>query len=77
MTNADAFGALPEDFAVTDLTVVRPTGPQSALDQLVEDYLMACRAKGLSPNTVDNSYGYPLRRIFLPWCADRGVTNLA
>jgi len=59
-----------------DLTVVRPAEP-SALERLVDDYLLACRAKGLSPNTIDNSYGYPLRGILLPWCAERGVNDLA
>lgn len=58
-----------------DLTVVRPAEP-SALERLVDDYLLACRAKGLSPNTIDNSYGYPLRGILLPWCAERGVNDL-
>ena len=53
-----------------------PKPPASTLDQLVEDYLMACRAKGLSPNTVDNSYGYPLRGIFLPWCHDQRIKGL-
>ena len=60
-----------------DLTVVRPSGPPTALEQLVDDYLMACRAKGLAPNTITNSYGYPLRSIFLPWCSDRGIVDLA
>jgi integrase/recombinase XerD len=61
---------------VPDLSVVRPKGP-TALERLVDDYLMACRAKGLSPNTVDNSYGYPLRGIFLPWCADKALNDVA
>ncbi len=51
--------------------------PPTALEQLVDDYLMACRAKGLAPNTITNSYGYPLRSIFLPWCSDRGIVDLA
>jgi integrase/recombinase XerD len=48
-----------------------------ALERLVDDYLMACRARGLAPNTVDNSYGYPLRGVLLPWCARRGISSLA
>lgn len=40
----------------------------SPLHRLVDDYLMACRARGLAPTTVTTSYGYPLRSIFLPWC---------
>jgi site-specific recombinase XerD len=58
-----------------DLTVVRAAKP-SALATLVDDYLMACRAKGLSPNTIDNAYGYPLRKVFVPWCADKGVSDI-
>jgi integrase len=44
---------------------------------LVDDYLMACRARGLSRATITGSYGYPLQRIFLPWCHARGVTEAA
>ena len=58
-----------------DPTVVRPA-PPSPLERLVDDYLMACRAKGLAPTTVENSYGYPLRGILLPWCAERGVAGI-
>jgi integrase/recombinase XerD len=61
--------------AAGDLSVV-PKAKRSALEVLVDDYLMACRAKGLSPSTIDGSYGYPLRGIFLPWCRDRDVSGL-
>lgn len=61
---------------MADLTVVRPAVP-SALERLVDDYLMACRARGLSPNTVETSYGYPLRGVLLPWCAGRGIEDLS
>lgn len=44
---------------------------------LVEDYLAAARARGLSPATLNNSYGYPLRQIFLPWCQRQGISSLA
>ncbi len=47
-----------------DLTVVRPAVP-TALERLVDDYLMACRARGLALTTIENSYGYPLRDILL------------
>jgi integrase len=60
---------------VPSLKVVQPTTP-SELVRLVDDYLMACRARGLSPNTASVSYGYPLRGILLPWCADRGIGEL-
>ena len=59
-----------------ELTVVPPQAP-SALERLVEDYLAACRARGLSPATVNNSYGYPLKRILLPFCGRRGIEEVA
>jgi integrase len=65
----------PEEHRVPDLTLVRP-GPATALTRLVDDYLMSCRARGLAPNTVQVSYGYPLRGVLLPWCADHGVSEL-
>jgi site-specific recombinase XerD len=58
------------------LTVVTPQ-PTPALERLVDDYLSACRARGLSPKTVTFSYGYPLRDVFLPWCAREGITGPA
>ncbi len=54
------------------MTVVDSLHP-SALHRLVDDYLMSCRARGLAKGTIDNSYGYPLRSIFLPWCDDNGI----
>lgn len=58
------------------LKVVKSRSP-SALDRLVDDYLVHCRAAGLSPKTVKFSYGYPLSYVFLPWCAERGITDIA
>src|SRR5215510_14076544 len=49
----------------------------SPLGGLVEDYLAHCRAAGLSPKTIRHAYGYPLRAVFLPWCAERGISELA
>src|SRR5438309_923698 len=66
----------PREHPVPELTVVTPPAP-TALARLVDDYLMSCRARGLAPNTVQVSYGYPLRGVLLPWCADHGVTDLA
>lgn len=59
-----------------ELVVVTPPAP-TALARLVDDYLMSCRARGLAPNTVQVSYGYPLRGVLLPWCAERGIGDLA
>jgi integrase/recombinase XerD len=61
---------------MTKLTVV-PGAAGGALGALVEDYLAACKARGLSPNTLQNSYGYPLRKILLPYCERGGITEPA
>jgi integrase len=58
------------------LKVVEPAG-QSAVERLVEDYLASCRARGLSPRTVREGYGYPLRQVLLPFCAADGVSEPA
>jgi integrase/recombinase XerD len=42
----------------------------------IEDYLAECRARGLRSSTVTRSYGFPLRRVFLPWCRQHGVDRL-
>jgi integrase/recombinase XerD len=54
---------------------VLPSGP-SQLQVLVADFLASCRARGLSSRTVDSGYGYPLRSVFLPWCAEQGITEV-
>lgn len=54
------------------LKVVAPA-QQSPLVRLVDDYLAHCRAGGLSPKTVTQGYGYPLRSVFLPWCTENGL----
>lgn len=47
----------------------------SSLSRLVEDYLADCRARGLSPKTLRDAYGYPLRQVLLPWCQDLGISE--
>lgn len=44
-----------------------------SLQRLVEDYLADCRARGLSPKTLRDAYGYPLQQVFLPWCTEQGL----
>jgi integrase/recombinase XerD len=44
------------------------------LERLVDDYLMSCRARALSPRT-DEQYSYALR-VFLKWCGSEGITRL-
>jgi len=53
------------------------SGQMSPLAQLVDDYLNHCRARGLSPRTLENSYGYALQAVFLPWCQTEGIQRLA
>jgi integrase/recombinase XerD len=55
----------------------RNSTPASNLATLVEDYLMACRARGLARSTIDGSYGYPLRSVFLPWCAENALREVS
>lgn len=59
-----------------ELKVVEPVRP-SRVDVLVEDYLAHCRARGLSPKTIRDNYGYALKGVFLPWCAREGITEPA
>jgi integrase/recombinase XerD len=58
---------------VARIAVVKPKQGVSALHRLVDDYLMDCRARGLASSTINNSYGYPLRSIFLPWCDENEI----
>jgi integrase len=48
---------------------------RSPLQNLIDDYLMHCEARGLVPKTV-GGYGYSLEEIFLPWCATEGITTV-
>ena len=50
---------------------------RSDLGTLVEDYLSSCRARGLSPATIKNSYAFALRGMFLPWCDEEGIQSIA
>ena len=43
---------------------------------MVEDHLGHCRVRGLSPNTVNQSYRYPLKGILVPFCATEGITDV-
>ncbi len=44
-----------------------------SMEGLVDDYLAACRARGLSPKTIRLAYGYPLKGVFVPWCGRTGI----
>ena len=47
----------------------------TSLHDLIEDYLADARARGLSPKTLKDAYGYPLHKVFLPWCERHGLTE--
>jgi integrase len=51
--------------------------PRSDLATEVEDYLIACRSRGVRPATIRDSYGYSLRGVLVPWCQGEGVTSAA
>lgn len=55
------------------LSLASPVTTPSPIEQLVDDYLISCQARGLAPSTVSGAYGYPLRFVFIPWCADHGI----
>jgi integrase/recombinase XerD len=46
-----------------------------SLRGLIEDYLADARARGLSPKTLKDAYGYPLLHVFLPWCERQGLAE--
>jgi integrase/recombinase XerD len=50
-------------------TKISPTG----LERLIDEYLAACRARGLALRTVKEAYRYPLYEVFLPFCAEQGI----
>jgi integrase len=58
------------------LTVQKTGAAAPGLALLVDDYLMACRARGLARSTIEGSYGYPLRSVFLPWCEANGLVEV-
>ena len=51
--------------------------PPSDLSVEIEDYLLACRSRGVRPSTIKHSYGYSLRAVLLPWCRREGITSVA
>jgi len=47
-------------------------GP-NRLERLIDEYLVACRARGLAIRTVRKAYRYPLYEVLLPFCAEEGI----
>lgn len=62
--------------AIAVLDGVPHAQPPSPLERLADDYLNNCAARGLSPRTLTNSYGYALRIVFLPWCKEQGIRDV-
>jgi integrase len=60
---------------MTRMRVVK--APRSDLAMEIEDYLRACRARGVRPATIRDSYGYSLRGVLLPWCQGEGIRSAA
>jgi integrase len=58
------------------IQIVAGTAAATPLERLVDDYLIHCQARGLSPRTLDNSYAYSLNQILLPWCAAEGISRV-
>jgi integrase len=58
------------------LRVVATQTP-SPLARSVEENLTSCKARGLSPKTVNQAYGWPLRSVFLPWDEEEGLRTPA
>ena len=61
---------------MAELRVVA-TPPGTPLAALMDDYLASCRARGLSPKTIRDNYGYALKHVFLPWANEAGITEPA
>jgi site-specific recombinase XerD len=59
---------------MTGLSVVPQEG-LTPLERLARDFLAHCRARNLSPRTINQVYRPRLERIFLPWCRREGITE--
>lgn len=62
---------------VSKLVEAAPATERTAIEQLVEDYLAHCRARGLAPSTVNQAYAYPLRGILMPYCTSAGISDVS
>jgi site-specific recombinase XerD len=56
----------------------KKTTANDELEDLVEEYLDACKANGVKASTLEGTYGYSLRKVFLEsFCKPKGVRRLA
>ncbi len=60
---------------MTRIRVVKAQRSDLAVE--IEDYLLACRSRGVKPSTIRDSYGYSLRAVLLPWCRREGIVTAA
>ena len=56
---------------------VKVAEPATPLPTLIDDYLAHCRARGLSPNTVNQAYKYPLLGVLKPFCEREGIADVS
>src|SRR6185437_12443015 len=42
----------------------------------IDDYLVDCRARGLSVKSIEDNYGYALKERFLPWFEAEGLSEV-
>ena len=59
------------------MTGIRLADGGTDLSGEIEDYLLACRSRGVRASTIKHSYGYSLRAVLLPWCQREGITSVA
>ncbi len=64
-----------EESTVARIKVVKTA--RSNLATEIEDYLIACRSRGVRPSTIKHAYGYSLRAVLLPWCRDEHIASVA
>src|SRR5438552_17944253 len=51
-----------------------PLAALTPLEEEIDRWLDDCRARGLSPATVNRSYSQATKQILVPFCRRRGVT---
>jgi integrase len=47
-----------------------------AVGRQVEEFLVWCGGRGLSPKTWRDAYGYPLLAVLVPYCQREGIADL-
>ena len=65
--------ARTERGSVQETAVVKKSRQTSRMGNLIDDYLAHCSAEGVKRRTIEGSYGYPLKKVFLPFCDAQGI----